>query len=111
MVLRRQLSIFIVAIALVGFFVLAMPEKGYSGIGGPGCCIGETGCVEFGEGLVACIGSTVIEDGFCTELGPEGMCVEPVADVPTLSEWGLLAMAGILGIVGFFVIRRRKVTA
>lgn len=32
-------------------------------------------------------------------------------NVPTLSEWGLIAMAGILGIVGFMVIRRRKVTA
>ena len=30
--------------------------------------------------------------------------------IPTLSEWGLLAMAGILGIVGFMVIRRRKVS-
>ena len=34
-----------------------------------------------------------------------------VAQVPTLSEWGLIAMAGILGIVGFMVIRRRKATA
>ena len=33
------------------------------------------------------------------------------ADVPTLSEWGLIAMASILGIVGFMVMRRRKVTA
>jgi len=32
-------------------------------------------------------------------------------NVPTLSEWGLIAMAGILGIVGFLVIRRRKVVA
>jgi len=31
--------------------------------------------------------------------------------VPTLSEWGLIAMAGILGIVGFMVMRRREVTA
>jgi len=31
--------------------------------------------------------------------------------IPTLSEWGLIAMAGILGIVGFLVIRRRKVAA
>jgi len=39
--------------------------------------------------------------------------VEPAAAIPTLSEWGLIAMAGILGIVGFMVmvIRRRKVTA
>ncbi|MCH7519768.1 MAG: IPTL-CTERM sorting domain-containing protein, partial [Candidatus Dadabacteria bacterium] len=26
-------------------------------------------------------------------------------------EWGLIAMAGILGIVGFMVMRRRKATA
>jgi len=31
--------------------------------------------------------------------------------VPTLSEWGLIAMAGILGIVGLMVVRRRKATA
>ncbi len=34
-----------------------------------------------------------------------------IPNVPTLSQWGLIAMAGILGIVGFMVIRRRKVTA
>jgi IPTL-CTERM motif len=32
-------------------------------------------------------------------------------NIPTLSEWGLIAMAGILGITGFMVIRRRKITA
>ena len=31
--------------------------------------------------------------------------------IPTLSEWGLITMAGVLGIVGFMVMRRRKVTA
>ena len=40
-------------------------------------------------------------------------CTEPVVlqPIPTLSEWGLIAMAGVLGIVGFMVMRRRKVTA
>jgi hypothetical protein len=33
------------------------------------------------------------------------------AQVPTLSEWGLIAMAGILGLVGFMVISRRKLIA
>ena len=37
--------------------------------------------------------------------------LERIRNVPTLSEWGLIAMAGILGIVGLMVIRRRKVTA
>ena len=31
--------------------------------------------------------------------------------IPTLNEWGLIVMAGILGIVGFMAIRRRNVTA
>ncbi len=33
------------------------------------------------------------------------------SSVPTLSEWGLIAMAGVLGIIGLLTIRRRKVTA
>jgi len=39
------------------------------------------------------------------------VCEPAVSNVPTLSQWGLIAMAGILGIVGFMVMRRRKVTA
>ena len=31
-----------------------------------------------------------------------------ISPVPTLSQWGLIAMAGILGIVGFMVMRRRS---
>ncbi|MCK5392109.1 MAG: IPTL-CTERM sorting domain-containing protein [Deltaproteobacteria bacterium] len=34
-----------------------------------------------------------------------------VSTVPTLSQWGLIAMAAILGIVGFMVMRRRKAAA
>lgn len=32
----------------------------------------------------------------------------PSLAVPTLSQWGLIAMAGLLGIIGFKVIRRRQ---
>lgn len=35
----------------------------------------------------------------------------PARSVPTLSEWGLIAMAGILALAGLIVIKRRKVTA
>src|SRR3990167_8362412 len=31
----------------------------------------------------------------------------PPRNIPTLSQWGLIAMAGILGFVGFMVIRRK----
>jgi len=37
--------------------------------------------------------------------------VVPSAPIPTISEWGMIAMAGILGVIGFMVIRRRKITA
>ncbi len=55
---------------------------------------------------------------FCED-NDEGSCTftnsrippPPLAQVPTLSEWGLIAMAGILGIVGFMVIRRKKASA
>lgn len=32
-----------------------------------------------------------------------------VTNVPTLSEWGLITMAGVLGIVGFMAMRRRAI--
>ncbi len=35
----------------------------------------------------------------------------PSRPIPTLSEWGLIAMAGILGLVGFIAIRKRYTTA
>ena len=37
--------------------------------------------------------------------------VRATTPIPTLNQWGLIAMAGILGIAGFLVIRRRKVSA
>jgi len=52
-----------------------------------------------------------ITSGFQGSVGFECGFVPPPAQVPTLSEWGLIAMAGMLGIVGFMVMRRRKVTA
>jgi len=36
---------------------------------------------------------------------------EKVAQIPTLSEWGLIAMALALGVIGFVVIRKRAVKA
>ena len=36
---------------------------------------------------------------------------ETATQIPTLSEWGLVAMAGRLGTIGFMVIRRGKVAA
>ena len=45
----------------------------------------------------------------CEELVPQ---LQPgfISPVPTLSQWGLIATAGLLGIIGFLVIRRRQFT-
>ncbi len=51
-----------------------------------------------------------MDSGFLFTMEKSGSDVMPIR-VPTLSEWGLIAMAGILGIVGFMVMRRRKVSA
>lgn len=40
-------------------------------------------------------------------------CFDPATyrNIPTLSEWGLIAMIGVLGFIGLFVITRRKLAA
>lgn len=56
-----------------------------------------------GQGALGSFGQGIIIATVATEI--------IVAQVPTLSEWGLIAMASILGIVGFVIARRRKATA
>jgi len=62
---------------------------------------------------IPCDSSSLSRRSIC----PCGSPAEPnfppptITAVPAFSEWGLIAMAGVLGIVGFMVIRRRKVTA
>ena len=48
------------------------------------------------------------------DFNDQGFLISPeirTRPVPTLSEWGLISMAGVLGFVGFIAIRRRKATA
>ncbi len=62
---------------------------------------------------------TEVENGFNFACGPNGgngeptVCTwtnfrSPVNAIPTLSEWGMIAMAGSLGIFGFLYAMRRK---
>jgi len=30
------------------------------------------------------------------------------ADIPTLSEWGLISMAGVLGLLSLFILLRKR---
>ena len=122
--IKNRISLFLATFLIIGFFFLALPEKGYSGIdsvlGGPSCCDGLSRNICFGgeDAFEACQTGPCSNPDEC-EFFPDGICV-PDGDsprlgscvlsspIPTISEWGLIAMAGILGIVGFMVIRRRK---
>ncbi len=70
----------------------------------------------FLTGTIDAIFFSITADGFVTELGPmdhksKGLafdCSVAPAQVPTLSEWGLITTVIALGLVSFFVLRRRS---
>lgn len=83
------------------------PQNGYA-FGGIEC--------EAGPGVVI----TEIPDGFATECvnasEGEAFCVITnvliLRSIPTLSEWGMIAAAAGLGLIGvFFAVRRRRAEA
>lgn len=39
--------------------------------------------------------------------GADGMVLQRFAQIPTLGEWGMIAMVAALGVVGFFALRKR----
>ena len=76
------------------------------------CTEGVTNC-----GATPCLTATVDGNSVtfeCLDNDRASCTITNVAvpsNVPTLSEWGLIAMAGILGITGLLVIRRRRAAA
>ncbi|MGH7849215.1 MAG: IPTL-CTERM sorting domain-containing protein, partial [Thermodesulfobacteriota bacterium] len=80
-------------------------------------CIEGTSNCGMGE-FIPCLTATVVGNSvtFFCEDNDLATCVftnvRSSDPIPTLSEWGLIAMAGVMGIVGLFIVmRRRKVTA
>lgn len=114
MFIKRLTSIVIITLLLAGFFLLAAPEQGHAGSVpiGQGCCQFPGGCFNLDDDPILCDGQ-FIENAICNE--DAGVCVSrisPIASpVPTLSEWGLIAMAAVLGIAGYLIARRRRVSA
>ncbi len=103
---------FVVAFLTFGFLLLALPEEGFSGFSTDvDCCQLEGQCFDISEGPFDCMSDDVVEEAFCNQ--DTGFCTQIISErnIPTLSEWGLIAMAGILGIAGFIIIRRKKAAA
>ena len=113
---KDMFSLFVAVFLIVGFFFLALPEKGFSGVAMPptGCCIDpDDDCVNFGDELVACQLGSIVNNGTCTVEGPGGICTNVIpitTPIPTMSEWGLIATALVLAIVGagYITLRRKK---
>ena len=69
------------------------------------------------DGFVPCLTATV--DGnsvtFVCLDNDTATCtfnnVRNPGQIPTLSEWGLIAMAGLMGFVGFMVVMRKRKAA
>jgi hypothetical protein len=108
-----RILLFLTITLTAGFVFAASADTGYAGVVmvEQGCCTCplELGCSTTSQNN--CPSGCIFTQGeVCSD---EGVCViqseQPeVSAVPVLSEWGLIAMTGILGVIGFLVIRRRK---
>jgi hypothetical protein len=68
------------------------------------------GILEIGE---AGFGTQISDQEFrdCKERLIRGCNLRQINPIPTLSEWGMIAMAGVLGLIGLAVVSRRKKAA
>ena len=162
----KTISTLVIALLVFGFFILALPEKGYSGVNPLGCCVDNNLCVgceidcstsksfctskdgAFEEGGVCVnpgggeicggflgnpMGCCVTEQGNCIDDQtfnqcniaegeiwlserscfevPECAAPAVVSAVPTLTQWSLIAVAVVLGVISFIVIRRKKASS
>ena len=130
MISKYRIGIFLASILTAGIFFLAIPDSSHAGslFGGPPCCeivIPDQGtfCAGGEDAVLQCNGETcqlgpaeceLFEDRICTSVGGSdefGICRQSVSierNVPTLGEWGLIALVAVLGAAGYIVIRRRK---
>lgn len=90
--------------------VLVLPEQQQScePASGPGCCVyNERDCVDDVD-FSTCngVGEAWYEQEACSNVS---LCLQSVqAPIPTLTEWGLVALGGALVLIGLYAIRRRK---
>lgn len=80
----------------------------------PGCCVIEPGNCQETETANECFAfiSQIFPDFFAAGASCEEIpqCT-PVRNIPTMSNWGLLALAGIFILVGAWAITRKRASA
>jgi hypothetical protein len=78
---------------------------------GEGCCVvGDANCLNDQTEQECPVPPNVewVEDAACSSVPQCDMPPPFVSNVPTISQWGMIAMAGLLGLFSLFIIMRRK---
>ena len=112
---RDRIFVSAVFLLLTCVFLLSAPETGYTQ-DGSSCCIANLGP---GCDDQACQDAVCAADDFCCNTSWDekcavraqelcgNLCIGVFNTVPTLNEWGLIALAGVLGLFSLVAIRRR----
>ena len=109
--------------SLVLLFFLAVSISAFAGNatlppGNIGCCqfADQNGVPVCNDGFLPCPtpppfgtfeGFTVGQS--CNDVS--GQCNSGARNVPALTEWGLILLAGVMGFIGYLLLRRKKATA
>ena len=115
--LNKGINLLLFCCLIISFLFLAYEHEGFAGVAiiDTDCCqISENECADTSEGPILCMEGDLQENAFCDE--NLGLCrteLTPIRGrpIPTLSEWGLIAMGGVLGIVALLILRRRRAAA
>ncbi len=89
----------------VGLDAIEFPTDGWT--------LEDVECVGQGINVVEYINGVTVT---CAQNAGEATCtfvnVRDVSQIPTMSEWGMIGVAGALGLIGvFYAVRRRKAEA
>lgn len=108
----------IAATIVISFLFFAIPEKALSQVVPfDGCCQFINSCENLSQD--ACIADSTSIEFFINTECETGSRTCPgfnlddseVRPIPTISKWGMIATAGVLGLAGLYTVRKRKAAA
>ena len=101
------------AVIILGLFILCVPKEGYAGVAPVSCCQLEDSCFDTsGEGEIALCQTGFLAGEFCNENGLCTSISRTTTNIPALSQWGMISVIAGLGLIGLFlVVKRRRAKA
>jgi hypothetical protein len=112
MISKNQVLVFVGLFLIAGFLILSRLETSFAGVGQVIACCQETASSCFDASNEPCLVQDFRLNEICNE--QTGQC-EPIQPIPTLNQWGMIVMTGVLGLFAFIAIiamrRRSAVTS